>query len=1133
MKPKPSNRLLALSLNSFLIVTSITLHATDFNVPAGTTENLSTTLDVGEGLTKTGPGTLVVTTDQLINDDVVLDDGTLIFYGAADPEEANPSFIVNSGTLMLGGNISGVPVSLNGGTLRIGAQRSMTVTSFSNSRGHILGTGDTPGTAPDNFAPYDSRWWYVKARATGNPAAEAVGVPNDGLITSGVDPSIAFNVKTTGSDNSNVNSHQWGNHRPVVISSTDRIKYAKVDILTSTRGNSTSTNPGMAVYTTYTDQATTTYNAVGSTGSIPNNPTISNANTAFSGGRVTQTGEFDTETLMHMYSYTRPVDPTRDLYQMSFLRNGGSGPTNVVFALSGLAVNESSFASDISVTADSVLDLAGAPIVDGSATLAAGALTLNDAALTITRSINNNTAHRSTFTGGVLTGMGVIDVANSPGNGAGTVIVTGALTGSGGLQKIGSGNLGLPATNTYEGVTEIDAGTVFLNNVNGLGSSEAGTTFYGGTLYLLNGSHTAPITEPLSVASTAGTSTLRSGNGFSYELTGPLVLDANLSVTLDADTTITHSGPISGPGTILKTSGETLTLSGDNSFGSGALVLGSGTNNRGYIRLTSNTALGNHSSVNLASSQGGISGLQLEGGVTLSQDVTTQGRQNATTTGYVLRNLSEDNSWNGNITINNSGGGYGILSDSGTLSLGGTISSSFVSNTLGARLVNFAGAGNINVTGAILKGEGDSPSLNLAVTKRGSGTLTLAGNNDYSGNTNLDEGTTILSGSISESAVVTLGSGAGLDLSSHGSDGYAFTAGQTLRGSGTITGNARTSGTVTPGFAVGTLTANGNFVFEAGSTLGTQIDTLGTGQVETAIATGNAMADGDVTVTVSSADLDAPVSIDVPILTDETPNEWAVRIRAALQESATITALFNVGGLDNAITLTRLSGAANDTTLNIALDNSLTSPGITPALTSADTTAGIAPGADLLAISGQLDVAGATLDLTVIGTPNEAAYVIATYDSLSGNFSSVPNLPDGYQIDYAYASGTAIALVEGGPTAGDYASWAAANGVIGGPGGDSDQDGISNLVEYALLLNFNGSDGSVGTFEDNILSFTKRQDAIDNGDVSWIIETSETLEPDSWTPAVTQAAGNTQPSISHTLPAGQGKIFGRLKVVQD
>jgi hypothetical protein len=338
---------------------------------------------------------------------------------------------------------------------------------------------------------------------------------------------------------------------------------------------------------------------------------------------------------------------------------------------------------------------------------------------------------------------------------------------------------------------------------------------------------------------------------------------------------------------------------------------------------------------------------------------------------------------------------------------------------------------------------------------------------------------------------------------------------------------------VAPGIAVGTLTTNGNLAFQTGSTLSTEIDLLGTAQVETATAAGAAIADGDVTVTVTSADLGSPVVINVPILIGESPDAWAFKVRAALTADPAISALFSVGGINNAITLTRQVGTANDAALNISLENGVTSPGITTAATSANTTAGVAPGTDLLAVSGTLNVSGATLNLVVTGTPTAPAYVIATYGLLApGMFAAVNNLPAGYEIDYTYNSNTAIAMVES--VGGDnFESWAADNNVTGGPGGDSDNDGIPNLVEYALALNFNGPDGSAGSFIGNTLTFTKRQDAIDNGDVSWVIETSETLAPGSWEPAVTQNPGNTDATISHTLPTGQDRIFGRLKVVEN
>lgn len=117
------------------------------------------------------------------------------------------------------------------------------------------------------------------------------------------------------------------------------------------------------------------------------------------------------------------------------------------------------------------------------------------------------------------------------------------------------------------------------------------------------------------------------------------------------------------------------------------------------------------------------------------------------------------------------------------------------------------------------------------------------------------------------------------------------------------------------------------------------------------------------------------------------------------------------------------------------------------------------------------------------------------------------------------------------PARGNYASWATENSVTGGTDGDSDFDGIKNLVEYGLNLSPAGSDGSPGTFASNTLTFTKRPVAITNADVSWVIETSTSLAPASWSPAVTQAAGDSATAISYTFPPpGPTKNFARLRV---
>ncbi len=111
--------------------------------------------------------------------------------------------------------------------------------------------------------------------------------------------------------------------------------------------------------------------------------------------------------------------------------------------------------------------------------------------------------------------------------------------------------------------------------------------------------------------------------------------------------------------------------------------------------------------------------------------------------------------------------------------------------------------------------------------------------------------------------------------------------------------------------------------------------------------------------------------------------------------------------------------------------------------------------ADLLAVTGDLDVNGATLAIS--GALTAPSYTIATYTgSLSGTFTVTPALPSGYALDTATAGQIKLVL-----TANDYDSW------ISGPSGyfpgetdlaiigstaDPDGDGLTNQEEYAFGL---------------------------------------------------------------------------------
>jgi hypothetical protein len=114
-----------------------------------------------------------------------------------------------------------------------------------------------------------------------------------------------------------------------------------------------------------------------------------------------------------------------------------------------------------------------------------------------------------------------------------------------------------------------------------------------------------------------------------------------------------------------------------------------------------------------------------------------------------------------------------------------------------------------------------------------------------------------------------------------------------------------------------------------------------------------------------------------------------------------------------------------------------------------------------------------------------------------------------------------------GSTAGSFSSWASANNVTGGKNGDSDLDGISNLVEYALDLDPEGSDGAAGDFSGGAITFTKRAEAVTNGDVTYAIQESDDLGVTDVWQTVTPTS-DTATTISYTLPTGSSKKFARL-----
>ena len=112
-------------------------------------------------------------------------------------------------------------------------------------------------------------------------------------------------------------------------------------------------------------------------------------------------------------------------------------------------------------------------------------------------------------------------------------------------------------------------------------------------------------------------------------------------------------------------------------------------------------------------------------------------------------------------------------------------------------------------------------------------------------------------------------------------------------------------------------------------------------QVETATVVGAIIDAGNAEVIVTAAGMTgSPKTKSVAVEALDDASAVAGKIRTALDADEDVTALFAVSGTGADVVLTRLAPAADDASLNISIDNG-TCTGLTPAATSADTTAGV------------------------------------------------------------------------------------------------------------------------------------------------------------------------------------------------
>lgn len=297
------------------------------------------------------------------------------------------------------------------------------------------------------------------------------------------------------------------------------------------------------------------------------------------------------------------------------------------------------------------------------------------------------------------------DSTTFQGAGTASFIFAGDIGGSGELIKTGASTLILTGSNTYNGTTRIEGGTLQIGNDDASGALPSG-----------------PI---------ANNATLR------FDRTGTLVVPNVIS----GSGVVTVDCPINA---------GTVVLSGSNSF------TGNVTVNSGALRITNSSALGtSFATKNIILTNGTAGGPQLLlDGSSGSIDLPASINFRTSNLNGAIVNEAGDNILRGNITLVSGGGDTRVVAGGGSLRLAGTV----LNGTTSQRALNLAGTGNGQVEGIISDGP-DAGGV-VAVRKLEAGTWTLTAANSYTGNTTLNAGTLRINapGSLHASSAVTVNS---------------------------------------------------------------------------------------------------------------------------------------------------------------------------------------------------------------------------------------------------------------------------------------------------------------------------------------------------------------------------------------
>jgi autotransporter-associated beta strand protein len=442
-----------------------------------------------------------------------------------------------------------------------------------------------------------------------------------------------------------------------------------------------------------------------------------------------------------------------------------------------------------------------------------------------------------------LSGATSAMIATISGNTDQSVVYTRNITGAGSFTKNGVGTLTLSGNNTYAGATTISAGTLQIGNGGTSGSLGIGAVVNNGALAFNRG-------DAVTVANAISGSGTLAQNG-----TGTVTLSGNN--TYAGGTTVNSGILLASSSAAFGTGGVSVGSAGNAAriqLGNGvnianALVLGSNTGavGRGVIEVTgtnSATWSGAITISNTTASGGHLytdtgARLTLTGGITSSVTVVQRAGNVVLSGGgsyanYDLTGSLELGATNGVATgasLNIGVSAAGIFDLNGyNQSLAGLTKSTnaaTVTNTgAGMSTLMLTNAGAVTYSGVLANGTGG-----IALVKSGAGTLTLSGNNTYTGGTTVSAGTLVVDGvsALGATTGALTVSGGALDLGANAvTTGAVSLNGGSIQ-NGTLTGSSYATnsgmisaslvGTGTLTQSGGTTTLSGNNTYTGGTTI--------------------------------------------------------------------------------------------------------------------------------------------------------------------------------------------------------------------------------------------------------------------------------------------------------------------------